>query len=180
MKRLMKRRSANSKGFTILELSVVLVIMALGIAGVVSYIGDSGTNQKVTEALQDMGKLRTVIEATYGAQGNYSTLSNAEIVNSKRLSASMIQGGVIRNAFNGNVTLSPANIGGGTANGYTIQFDQVSTEACNSIATYDLGTSVVQMTFNGTTFTEVPSVAAAATACGAAGGSVSMSWQFYG
>lgn len=171
------------KGFSLLELAMVLALGVLIAVGVMMFYTQANTSRNTQNAIVQVGALQQAVRSLYGGQASYNGLSNAILVSTKALPANMVSGtDVIRSAFSGAITVASADSGGGTDSGFSVQFDGVPQDACTKMAAQDLGRGLYSVTVGGTTRTAGTGTpppfdpAAAATACATATNTIT--WIF--
>jgi len=170
----------RQRGLTLIEAAMVLGIAALVGAGVMLYFQNASIASKTNEAMRQLANVQQSVRSVYSGQSSYTGLAATDLINTRAVPQSMVQGGTnLRNAFNGGITLAAANTGGGTANSFSVTFSQVPNEACSKMSTMDLGNGLVSLVVNGNTFTSPPTAAAASAACGTGNGTQSLTWTFF-
>ena len=93
----------------------------------------------------------------------------------------MVAGTELRHAFNARIDIQQEDVGG-TANAFSIAFNNVPFEACVKMGQFDLGTGVADFEIGGTTVSLPATVASVNAACdggGNNGGNQTMKWTFY-
>jgi len=176
-RRLWRRR----RGLTLIEAATVLAILALVVAGIMVLYTNADTSRKTTTALNQLATIQQGVRSVYGGQSTYSGLSSEIIANSQHLPSSMISGTTIRHAFNGVVTILPADAGGGENSGFSVQFTNVPKDPCVKMVTSDLGRGLFSVSVGGQTRSQTGATpppfdpGAANTACGS---SNSITWIF--
>ncbi len=75
-----KRYLRNEKGFTIIEMMVVLVIIAVLIGGGIKFYLGYIENAKVTKAKAQISTMQAVLDAYYAENGSYPGGAVAELV----------------------------------------------------------------------------------------------------
>ncbi len=163
------------KGFSLLELAMVLALGVLIAVGVMMFYQQANTSRNTQNAVIQVGAIQQAIRSLYGGQPNYTGLANSILVSTKALPANMVSGtDVIRNAFSAAVTVAPADSGGGADSGFSVTFEGIPQDACTKMAAQDLGRGLYSETVGGTTRTAGSGTpppfdpASAATACATA------------
>ncbi len=93
MNKLLPKTKTNSKGFTLVELLVVIVILA--ILGIIAITIFSGTQAKARDAKrkEDIGSMASAMEANYKAGTGYSTAVSATWFADQSIPANPAPGG---------------------------------------------------------------------------------------
>lgn len=140
----MKLNLRKSKGFTLVELLLVVGIIALG--SVVAYITLPKV-QSTSRANAEATNINTIaagIKNIYAGTNNFATLVDATVgttlvIKSKAAPDRMVTSPtVLTNSFGGNVTVAPgAALGGslGAFSTYLITYNGVPDAECNKLAT---------------------------------------------
>lgn len=175
-----KRRK---RGFSLLELAMVLALGVLIAVGVMMFYTQANTSRNTQNAIIQVGALQQAVRSLYGGQSTYTGLSNDILISTKAVPQNMVSGtNGLRSAFSGAVTVVPANSGGGTGSGFSIQLDAVPQDACTKMAAQDLGRGVYSVQVGSTTRTAGSGSpppfdpGAAATAC--SGATNTITWIF--
>lgn len=136
------------RGLTLIEAAMVLTILALVVAGVMLFYQNATTSQKISQAASQISSVQQAVRSMYAGQSSYAGLANENII--QALPRSMQVGATdgLRNAFNGNITVAPANSGGASAAAFAITFSGLPVEACVRLATVDLGRSAIGININ--------------------------------
>lgn len=169
------------RGLTLIEAATVLAILAIVVAGIMVLYRNAETSRKTTAALNQLNTIQSGVNTLYSGQSTFTGVSAAAIANSQALPASMVSGTTIKHAFNGVVNIAPADIGGGTASGYSIEFTNVPKDPCVKMITFDLGRGLYSVSVGGTTRSQAGTPppfdpAAANTACSSSSNTIS--WTF--
>lgn len=103
----MKQTYQNKKGFTIIELTIVMIVIA-AILSAVLFAGQSTANTgRVTSALASVKALQTAASSYYNSNGgSYSGLSLSTLSSNNYLPANFTSG-TNSNPWNGNITVAP-------------------------------------------------------------------------
>lgn len=130
----LRRATKKQAGFTLVEIIVALIVIAIGIAIAIVAFGGAQESQRSVAAQQQILQLVAGIKKVYSGP-NYTGLLATNIVNSGNVPSNMVSAGTIVNTFGGTVTLAAANVGtGGTGNGYAITYPLVGRAECNALA----------------------------------------------
>jgi len=141
-KRLVRARTRRQRGATLIEIATVLAIVALVIAGVLAIYTNAETSRKTSEALGQVANIQQAVRSLYGGQATFTGLNASALISSNHVPQKMVAGTTLRHAFNGPITIAPANPGGVTDGGFQVSFGQVPREACIKFLTSDLGRAV--------------------------------------
>lgn len=167
----------RQRGLTLIEAAMVLVIFTLVIAGVMIYYQSASSNQRTNEAMGQLAQVQQAVRAMYAGSPNYAGISTTVIAQGKNLPGKMVSGTTIRHAFNNTVAINPANISGGTANGFSVLFSGVPADACIKLLTVDLGTGLADIQVGSGTATASFTPATATAAC--ATDTNNITWRFF-
>lgn len=119
-------------GYSLIEISIALIIVIGAAVAAYSLYQQSKASQEAQAAQQQIMGVVAAIKGIY-SRPNFTGLTSAVLANSGRVPTDMISGTTLTNVFGGTVTVAPANVSGGTANGYTITYPQVGRAQCNSV-----------------------------------------------
>ena len=139
------------KGVTLIEAAMVLSILAVFIAGVMTFYTTADGSRKTSTAISELGAIQQGIRSLYASQATYAGVGNGILTNTDLLPAKMIDGANIRHSLNGLVTVAPANTGGGVGSGYSVEFTNIPIDACTKMATQDLGRGLFSIAIGGNT-----------------------------
>ena len=188
-----RRNNANrdfrhERGFTLLELTMSLAIIAVLVGGIVLFFSSASTSQKTSDAMYELGNIQQAVHSMYSGQANYSTISTQIIAQSQQIPSKWGGGTAqLTDPFNGATNVTPegnAIQGGPAANGsFVVEMDNIPTSACVKMVTQDLGPSMLGVGVGGppTTITGPISPVAAQASCGGGttSSSVNIFWVFY-
>jgi prepilin-type N-terminal cleavage/methylation domain-containing protein len=142
------------RGFSLLELAMVLALGVLIAVGVMMFYTQANTSRNSQNAVTEVGAIQQAVRSLYGGQSTYDGLDNSVLISTKALPIRMVSGtNGLRNSFSGAITVAPANSGGGTDSGFSVSFAAVPQDACVKIAAQDFGRGVYSVTVGGTTRT---------------------------
>ena len=178
------RRIRRRAGFTLLELTMSLAIIAVLIGGIVMFFSNASTAQRTNDTMAELGNIQQAVHSMYSGQPNYSGLTTATIANSSQIPAKWGGGtGALTDPFGGAVNLSAqgtAITGGPAANGaFVVEMDNLPAAACAKVVTQDLGPSLIGVGV-GTAPTTITGPLLPATAqASCVAGSVNVFWVLY-
>ena len=141
----------RKRGVTLIEAAMVLSILAVFIAGIMTFYTTADSSRKTSSAISELGAIQQAVRSLYASQATYAGVGNVILTNSDSLPAKMIDGANIRHSLNGQVTLAAANAGGGAGSGYSVEFTNIPIDSCTKMATQDLGRGLFSITVGGTT-----------------------------
>ena len=81
------------KGFTLLEMMIVVSMMAALIVATLQFYKASSENGKITQAIQEQGQILGAIRNIYGVMPDYDGLNNTALFNSNSLPFSVLTPG---------------------------------------------------------------------------------------
>lgn len=171
----------RKRGMTLIEAAMVLAILAVVIAGIMIFYTNADGSRKTSAAISELGAIQQSVRSLYAGQATFTNLANTVLVNSDSLPSKMINGTAIIHSHNGAVTVAAANAGNGAASGFSVQMNNVPSDACAKMVTQDLGRGLFSVEVGGTTrsITGTPppfDPATAGTSCGAAANTIT--WIF--
>ena len=171
-------------------LGVLAIIGVLSVGGIAGY-SKAMTKFKINKSMDQISMLVANIRTLFSGQRNYSGLSNQNAISFGIIPGEMDGGGgVITNAFAGNVTIGTAAQNGNADAAFTIKYEGLGQEACVTMATSDWGSGsssgLVNMTVSaadkdGTTYsgTNLPvTLINAAANCGCTTATCSIQWTY--
>jgi type IV pilus assembly protein PilA len=125
----MKHAQQNEKGFTIIELTIVMIVIA-AILSAVLFAGQSTANtSRVTSALASVKALQTAAVAYFNNNGgSYSGLSLSTLASNSYLPANFTTG-TNSNPWNGSISVTPDT----NASYFDITFTNVPSTAATSL-----------------------------------------------
>lgn len=126
----------KSKGFTLVEILLVVGFIALASIGIYAVYSKVQTSSKANEEGKNLETMRAGIKNLYGGQTNYTGLSATVVAQAKVAPLSMINvGNTLRNSFGGAVTITPVSVNGGTNNAFSITYANIPADVCVKLAT---------------------------------------------
>jgi len=182
----LNRRLRRQRGLTLIEAATVLAILAFVVAGIMMLYTSADQSRKTTSALSELAAVQQAVRAVYSGQSSYSTVTNQLMIDSNALPTKLVNtgtAGVIRNAFNGGITITPADAGGGAGSGFQVAFANVPKDPCVKMVTSDLGRGTFSLAVGTITRTQTSTpplpltLADANTGCAAASANT-ITWIF--
>ena len=186
MKIMKSVKKGVKRGFSLLELAMVLVVGAIMLAGVMLYYNNVTVNQKTQDAISELAVIQEAVRSLGAGHNGYDWVTaqmvaqSGEIPN-KWITGSNVTGGNfagasgISNPFSGTVDITSSN-GGQT---FKVEYDNVPTQACSKMGVMDLGSGVFDMSINGNVVNGTAlTPTQAATACSQTQ-RVELYWDFY-
>lgn len=130
------------RGLSLIEASMVLILSAVVVAGVMSYYQTAQNNNKLEETLSETLSIVAGIQATFTNEGSYDGLSTLAVVHSGYVPSTAIStdGKSIVNAFGTPTEVAPTDNGGkdpatgSIAPNYTVVLRSLDSEQCAKIA----------------------------------------------
>jgi type IV pilus assembly protein PilA len=102
-----KTQKTNNKGFTIIELIAVMVIIAVILGSVLAAVKGATDSSRITSAIASVRALQTASVNYYsGNGGSYTGLSFATLASNNMLPANFTSG-TNADPWNGNITVAP-------------------------------------------------------------------------
>jgi len=135
----LNRKLRRQRGLTLIEAATVLAILAFVVAGIMMLYTSADQSRKTTAALSELAAIQGAVRSTLSGQSSYVEATNALMIGANALPSKMVSSGAIRNSFNGPVTITAANAGGGPNSGFQVVFGNVPKDPCVKMLTADLG-----------------------------------------
>ncbi|GJD87733.1 Major structural subunit of bundle-forming pilus [Methylobacterium hispanicum] len=173
----------RQRGVTLIEISMVLALIAIFIAGIFGYLRSTTVNQKVEQAVGEIAFMRNTVYELYRSQASYGQLTSAQLAASNVVPRRMVDadGTGLRHSFKGRMDVSPSTIAA-FGDSFSIELDDLPSDGCMLMASKDLGRDVFRIDITGGTggsFATYPAPAAASAACGTQGETTaSVTWYF--
>ena len=122
------RQKTNKKGFTIIELIAVMVIIGVILSSVLAAVKGATDNSRITSAIASVRALQTASVNYYNSNGgSYTGLSIVTLASGNYLPANF--SGTSNNPWNGNITVAPDS----NANYFDITLTNVPSGAATSL-----------------------------------------------
>ena len=183
VRRSLPLRKRLSAGFTLLELTMSLAIIAVLIGGIVLFFSSASTSQKTSDLMSELANIQQAVHSMFSGQPNYSTITTSVISDSQQIPAKWGGGtGALNDPFNGNVTITPAgSIQGGPATdgAFTVEMDNIPEAACVKIVTQDLGPSLIGVAIGAAPTAVTGALTPIQAQAECVGQSVNVFWIFY-
>lgn len=161
-----QKASRRRRGFTLVEIAMVLAIGIVLIAGALLLYQNASTNSKITEAGTQVANVSQAVRSIYAGQASYNGLANTMI--STALPRKMVKdatGATLVNAFNGGVAVAAAQPASGLADSaFTVSMSNIPSEGCLALATKDFGRAVIGLKVNATDAVKITATPAEAKA----------------
>ena len=168
----------TSKGFTLIELGIVLALIGIGLFYVISKLGETSDASKAQNLVSDLSGSITNTKRLYVTQQSYSGVAIATLRDNAVFPTSWNVGGTITGPFTGAITVAAATLS--TANdAATITVPNIPSRVCTEVARM-MSDGVNVMAVGGTTVkanNATLNVAVLGTQCAAAT-SVPMAFTF--
>ena len=99
-------RTRKQRGFTLIEMVVVLALIAAGIGFIISRAATANQTSKVQAEVSNLQTITTKVKSTFAARPNYSGATTAFLLAQGAFPTSMINGGTVTNGWGGTVTVA--------------------------------------------------------------------------
>jgi prepilin-type N-terminal cleavage/methylation domain-containing protein len=158
-------RHKKQRGFTLVEIIVVIGIAAVLIGGALAFSGIATSSNSSLSMIRDITSIRTAAQSLYSGQGNYGTVNlNQQLITAQKVPGDLIvAGSTITTPNGGTLTVT-----GNTTN-ITIAVTNLPTDVCTSLLTSNLvGWSAVKVGASPTltAFPVTPAIATSTQQCG--------------
>ncbi len=130
-------KKKKSKGFTLVEILLVVGFIALAGIGIYTIYSKVQISNQANQESRNLDTLRAGVKSLYASRPNFIGVNNT-VANQARVTPDNMRTETITeiiNSFGGNVEVSPVGLGGGTNNGFVIQYDDVPGAVCTKLAT---------------------------------------------
>jgi prepilin-type N-terminal cleavage/methylation domain-containing protein len=154
----LKNKLKKQKGFTLLELLAVLIIIAILGMGLYFTLARVQASSDANTEGKHIDLVTSAVKQLYAGSNNFTKVTTAYVVQSGAVPADLLSGGgsttstgtTINNKWNGTITVTPTTVGGATIdNAFTITDTQVPQDVCVKLAT-NTGNNYLVVTVNGT------------------------------
>ena len=145
-----KTEQGRERGFTVLEIMIVLIVGVLLLANSGKWGPMLFGSSKLAAAEQDLGALRINIQRTYLDLRSYSSISNDELIASAAVPPNMLNADktAIVDAWNGDVEVASSDSG----RSFTISLSLIPQDECVKLAAFQFDTWE-SVSLNGTDLT---------------------------
>ncbi|MDP9196016.1 MAG: prepilin-type N-terminal cleavage/methylation domain-containing protein [Pseudomonadota bacterium] len=174
----MKRRQLSQRGFSLLEMAIVIGIIALIIGGIWLAYAAVTSNKREADANGQVLTIAHNMRNLYVNQNGGDGASMANLIAAGIFPGNMVSGTTVTNPWNGTVTITVPN--GGTT--FTIIYNGVPEKSCielvstNAFEPTEVGMTLMQV--GSATVTLPASPVAADTACASGVTGNSLRWTF--
>lgn len=124
----LKDINKSERGFTLLELMIVIGLVLVAIATLLSYMSDAGKAQKEQTAIEEISKLSSAIEGERSQRSGYAGITHTYLNTITSVPSSMKDATGLRNIYSKAVKV------GGSRNYYTIEYPVNEKSACIKLA----------------------------------------------
>lgn len=136
-------RRIRHGGYSLMEISMVLAIVALLIAGVLLFLSNASDGQKSADTVREVLAIEGAVYQGYAGQSSYDGLSAGVLAGGKQLPTRWVGGGGLVNPYAGAVLVyaDPVNPG------WDVVVYGLSQKACTDVALsgQQMGASLVQI-----------------------------------
>ncbi len=142
-----RRRGARRRtGFSLVEISMVLAIVALLVAGIMLFFSNASDARQSEEAVTEAVAVEQAVYSLYEGQADYSGLDTATVADSGLLPRKWASDGAMSNPYHGRVVVYADQVN----YGFDIVFYGLSQKGCSdmALAGAQMGSNLVQMVIN--------------------------------
>jgi len=135
------KKKSKSKGFTLIEILLVVGFIALAGIGVYIVYDKVTTSQAVNTENRNVDTIRAGAKNIYAGAKDYTGISQAVLANAKVVPDSMLTTSgtppstTINSSFGGTIAVAPVAFNGGTNNAFTLTFSAVPADVCSRFVT---------------------------------------------
>lgn len=97
-------------GFTLVELLIAAVLLALAIAGVYKGVADYMSNDRANREMKELPAIITAIQQKYAQRQSYAGATTAGLINLGVFPQSWVIGNTLQNRWGGTVTVGTATL----------------------------------------------------------------------
>lgn len=119
-------------GFTLLELMIAAVLLALGIAGIYKGVTDYMSNDRANREMKELPTIITAIQQKYAQRQNYAGATTAGLINLGVFPQSWVSGATLQNRWGGTVTVGTATLVSAN-DALTLTFTQMPQAECADV-----------------------------------------------
>lgn len=179
MKRAISIPTRRQKGFTLVEISIAVVVAAALLFGVFWLVGVIGERSAVKDEIQNFTTLANDTRTKFRNQGSYTGITPAVLVQLGVVPPEMVRGTNIVTAWETNLDVAPTTLNGNAGDGVRFTYT-LPRKSCSDFID-GVARNAARITVGGTVVKNVPggvntvNQANVATACNApAGGNVTV------
>lgn len=99
-------RTRKQRGFTLIEMVVVLALIAAGIGFIISRSSSASQTSKVQAEVGNLQSVTTKVKSTFASRPNYTGATTAFLLAQGAFPTSMVNGATVVNTWGGNVTVA--------------------------------------------------------------------------
>ncbi len=139
------RLGRRNRGFSLVELAMVLAIIALLVAGIMLFFSNASQAAKTNDAMTELAAIQQTVRSLYAGQPAYTGLTAAQVGASGQLPNKWTNGGTtVIDPFGSTVTFTvvTTNTAGDS---FSVELAGVPQAACNKMLTMDMGTGVLSL-----------------------------------
>lgn len=133
-----KKTTKKQKGFSLIELVMVLAVISMLTIGVISKYNSANDTQQAQEEVEHINDLSTSVKSMFSTQGNYNGLTNEVVTASVSFPKAMRVPGAnekIKSAWaDDGYKVTPSSEGGSPDDHFTMVVTKVPKGACVSIS----------------------------------------------
>lgn len=172
-------RKRREQGLTLIEASMVLALSAVVVAGVMLYYQSASDNNRLQNAVGELGSVQTAVQTLYAGSSVYTGLTTAMLAGNAAIPPNLQNGASIYTPWGAStsVTLGTEKAGTVTDGFYTVTFAGVPQGDCMAMGSQTLGAQLVGVAYNGGTTYKAPTPVNAQAGCTDAT-SNTIAWEF--
>lgn len=147
------KKIKKQKGFTLLELLAVLIIIAILGTGLYFVMAKVTSSSDAKAEDKNVQLIASALRTTYGNTASYSglTASVQQLITSGVFPASIVSGTTLANKWGGAITIASYSVSPGTDNYFDITEASIPRDICNKMASLT-ASSFPLVNINGTPF----------------------------
>lgn len=126
----MSRTIRKQKGFTLIELIVVMVVIGIGSAVAIALFNNTRETSQVETETKNIQAIQAKTRDLFAARSDFTGLTSAVLLSANGFPTSMVNGANVTNAWNGAVTVTTATVPAANAAEGQIVYAGVPTSAC--------------------------------------------------
>jgi type II secretory pathway pseudopilin PulG len=143
---------SRRRGFSMVEIGLVLGVVALMIAGAMLFFRSASVAQKTHQSLQQLMLVREAVQVSYMGSPDYTGLDASVVAGSRLIPRQMVKPGAtaaapsgLYHAFNAPILVNDLSSG----QHYQITFTNIPWAACVRMVTVDFGRDLFDIEVNG-------------------------------